>query len=106
MRCTAPSQVISLVLYGVMPMGFGQGQEIHCRVYRNCCHVSLISPASCRAQMKQLVADDNACLCTVINNPGIWQSLNITKTDAVNNAKNCGANADLSVCNNIGISSL
>ncbi|XP_073048488.1 non-specific lipid transfer protein GPI-anchored 9-like [Primulina eburnea] len=91
-------------------VGFGQGQGdtlpcvqklLPCQPYMKVDS----PPASCCVPMKQLVADDKACLCKVINNPGILQSLNITKTDAVNLAKNCGASADLSVCNKIVIPS-
>ncbi|XP_075504062.1 uncharacterized protein LOC142541412 [Primulina tabacum] len=69
------------------------------------CEGGFATGVVCCVPMKQLVADDKACLCKVINNPGILQSLNITKTDAVNLAKNCGASADLSVCNKIVIPS-
>ncbi|XP_073136338.1 uncharacterized protein [Henckelia pumila] len=94
-----------LVLCSWVFVGFcqGSGDNLPCVQKLMPCQPYLKSnspPASCCVPLKQLVADDKACLCTVLNDPAILHNLNITKTDAVNLAKNCGSNADLSTCNN------
>ncbi|EEF31589.1 non-specific lipid transfer protein GPI-anchored 3 [Ricinus communis] len=55
-------------------------------------------PPTCCMPLKEMVANEAACLCSVITNPGILKSFNITEQDALNLAKTCGANADLSTC--------
>ncbi|XP_057952105.1 non-specific lipid transfer protein GPI-anchored 3-like [Malania oleifera] len=57
-------------------------------------------PSSCCAPLKRMISDDAHCLCAVFNNAAILKSLNITQADALNLAKACGANADISVCKN------
>ncbi|XP_073300824.1 non-specific lipid transfer protein GPI-anchored 9-like [Primulina huaijiensis] len=98
--------LLFLVLCSWVFVGFcqGPGDNLPCVQKLMPCQPYLkveSPPASCCVPLKQLVADDKACLCTVLNNPAILQSLNITKADAVNLAKNCGSNTDLSTCNNI-----
>lgn len=54
--------------------------------------------AACCVPLKEMVVSNTQCLCAVLNNQGILNTLNVTKDDALNLAKACGANADISVC--------
>ncbi|KAL0664982.1 hypothetical protein Bca4012_101820 [Brassica carinata] len=55
-------------------------------------------PASCCGPMKEIVEKDSQCLCTVFNNPALLKSLNLTKENALDLPKACGANPDVSIC--------
>ncbi|KAL6494366.1 hypothetical protein OROGR_031166 [Orobanche gracilis] len=55
-------------------------------------------PASCCLPLKQIVSSDRQCLCKVFNDPNLLISLNVTRDDALNLAKSCGADADTSIC--------
>ncbi|KAL2462351.1 Bifunctional inhibitor/lipid-transfer protein/seed storage 2S albumin superfamily protein [Abeliophyllum distichum] len=95
-----------LVLCSRVFVGFSQGggddklpcmkKLLPCQPYLK---ASSTPPAACCVPLKEIVADDSKCLCAVFNNPDIMKSLNATQEDALNMAKNCGANADTSVCN-------
>lgn len=53
----------------------------------------------CCVPLKQMVAGDTQCLCTVFKNEAILKGLNVTQKEALNLVKTCGANDDISVCN-------
>lgn len=55
-------------------------------------------PPSCCAPMKEIVETDAPCLCNVFNNPEMLKALNLTKENALNLPKACGANPDVSLC--------
>ncbi|KAJ0237580.1 Non-specific lipid transfer protein GPI-anchored 3 [Hirschfeldia incana] len=55
-------------------------------------------PPSCCLPMKQIVANDATCLCSVFNNMDMLKSLNLTKDNALDLPKACGANPDISLC--------
>ncbi|RID48272.1 hypothetical protein BRARA_I04795 [Brassica rapa] len=55
-------------------------------------------PPSCCLPMKAIVANDATCLCSVFNNVDMLKSLNLTKDNALDLPKACGANPDISLC--------
>ncbi|CAF2114784.1 hypothetical protein YC2023_103731 [Brassica napus] len=55
-------------------------------------------PASCCLSMKEMVANDAPCLCSVFNNVDMLKSLNLTKDNALDIPKACDANPDISLC--------
>ncbi|KAF3520793.1 hypothetical protein DY000_02062532 [Brassica cretica] len=55
-------------------------------------------PPSCCGPMKEIVVNDAPCLCAVFNNPAILKTLNLTKENALDLPKACGANPDISLC--------
>ncbi|KAF8114307.1 hypothetical protein N665_0039s0071 [Sinapis alba] len=55
-------------------------------------------PPSCCLPMKEIVANDATCLCSVFNNVDMLKSLNLTKDNALDLPKACGANPDVSQC--------
>ncbi|KAG2259513.1 hypothetical protein Bca52824_078807 [Brassica carinata] len=55
-------------------------------------------PPSCCLPMKEIVANDATCLCSVFNNVDMLKSLNLTKDNALDLPKACGANPDISLC--------
>ncbi|XP_039126358.1 non-specific lipid transfer protein GPI-anchored 8-like [Dioscorea cayenensis subsp. rotundata] len=57
-------------------------------------------PATCCVPLKDMVAHQPACLCTLYNDDALLKSLNVTKQDTLNMVGNCGAKADTSLCNN------
>ncbi|KAK6921234.1 Bifunctional inhibitor/plant lipid transfer protein/seed storage helical domain [Dillenia turbinata] len=61
---------------------------------------SSMPPATCCAPLKEMVSDDRACLCSIFNDPEILKSLNITQDQALQLPRSCGANPDISKCNN------
>ncbi|KAG2322504.1 hypothetical protein Bca52824_015717 [Brassica carinata] len=62
-------------------------------------------PPSCCGPMKEIVVKDAPCLCAVFNNPAILKSLNLTKENALDLPKACGANPDISLCSKTASSS-
>lgn len=54
--------------------------------------------AACCMPLKEMAASDAHCLCAVFNDQVILKNLNVTQDDALNLAKTCGANADISIC--------
>ncbi|KAJ4889449.1 Bifunctional inhibitor/lipid-transfer protein/seed storage 2S albumin superfamily protein [Raphanus sativus] len=76
-----------------------------CHVYRKLmpCQPYLHSvipppPPSCCLPMREIVANDATCLCSVFNNVDMLKSLNLTKDNALDLPKACGANPDISLC--------
>ncbi|KAJ4889447.1 Bifunctional inhibitor/lipid-transfer protein/seed storage 2S albumin superfamily protein [Raphanus sativus] len=55
-------------------------------------------PPSCCLPMREIVANDATCLCSVFNNVDMLKSLNLTKDNALDLPKACGANPDISLC--------
>ncbi|RID48271.1 hypothetical protein BRARA_I04794 [Brassica rapa] len=55
-------------------------------------------PASCCLSMKEMVANDAPCLCSVFNNVDMLKSLNLTKDNALDIPKACYADPDISLC--------
>ncbi|KAG5380177.1 hypothetical protein IGI04_028019 [Brassica rapa subsp. trilocularis] len=55
-------------------------------------------PPSCCGPMKEIVVKDAPCLCAVFNDPAILKTLNLTKENALDLPKACGANPDISLC--------
>ncbi|KAL0699649.1 hypothetical protein Bca4012_055771 [Brassica carinata] len=55
-------------------------------------------PPSCCLPMKEIVANDATCLCSVFNNVDMLKSLNLTKDNALDLPKACGAHPDISLC--------
>ncbi|GFP85053.1 lipid transfer-like protein vas [Phtheirospermum japonicum] len=54
--------------------------------------------AACCVPLKQILASDRQCLCTVFTDPALLKSLNVTQDDALNLVNSCGAHADSSLC--------
>lgn len=52
-------------------------------------------PATCCVPLKQMIASDADCLCTVFNNADLLKSMNLTQSQAMDLPKNCGAQAHL-----------
>ncbi|KAL6518038.1 hypothetical protein OROMI_033739 [Orobanche minor] len=69
-----------------------------CQPYLKGSSAAAAPPASCCVPLKQIVASDGQCLCKVFNDPNLLISLNVTRDDALNLAKSCGADADTSIC--------
>ncbi|MCD7454331.1 hypothetical protein HAX54_024343 [Datura stramonium] len=61
-------------------------------------------PPSCCAPLKEMITNDTQCLCAVFNNTILMNTLNVTEDEAINFAKSCGANPDLSLCKNAAAS--
>ncbi|KAF8111334.1 hypothetical protein N665_0076s0310 [Sinapis alba] len=55
-------------------------------------------PASCCGPMKEMVEKESQCLCSVFNNPALLKTFNLTKENALDLPKACGANPDVSIC--------
>ncbi|CAN6980089.1 unnamed protein product [Brassica rapa subsp. trilocularis] len=55
-------------------------------------------PASCCLSMKEMVANDAPCLCSVFNNVDMLKSLNLTRDNALDIPKACDAEPDISLC--------
>ncbi|KAI4319231.1 hypothetical protein MLD38_032857 [Melastoma candidum] len=70
-------------------------QLLPCHPYLN---KTTSPPATCCVPLKQMVTGNTQCLCAIFNNPDILKQLNITQADALSLAKECGANADITVC--------
>ncbi|CAK9166752.1 unnamed protein product [Ilex paraguariensis] len=56
-------------------------------------------PPSCCIPLKEMLANESKCLCTVFNDAAIMKSLNVTKDEALQFPKYCGATANLALCN-------
>ncbi|KAF7813511.1 lipid transfer-like protein VAS [Senna tora] len=56
-------------------------------------------PATCCQPLMDMIAKDADCLCNVFNNPQMLQSMNVTKDEALELPKACGADVDVSKCN-------
>ncbi|KAK4768170.1 hypothetical protein SAY87_003311 [Trapa incisa] len=55
-------------------------------------------PATCCIPLKDFVENDRKCACAIFNNGDLLRSFNVTQDDAMNLAKACNANADISIC--------
>ncbi|XP_010540032.1 PREDICTED: protein YLS3-like [Tarenaya hassleriana] len=62
-------------------------------------HAPVNPPATCCVPLKEIIDNDVTCLCSVFNNPAMLRSQNLTKSNALDLPKACGANADVSRCN-------
>ncbi|KAK2664562.1 hypothetical protein Ddye_003136 [Dipteronia dyeriana] len=67
-----------------------------CKAYLNASSSS--PPATCCIPLNEAVTNEAECLCNVLHNPEVMKSFNVTLDDALNVAKACGANADLTKC--------
>ncbi|KAK4843621.1 hypothetical protein QYF36_010693 [Acer negundo] len=54
---------------------------------------------SCCNSIKDAVANDLSCLCTLYTTPGLLASFNINVADALRVSRDCNVNTDLSTCN-------
>ncbi|XP_010537503.1 PREDICTED: protein YLS3 [Tarenaya hassleriana] len=61
-------------------------------------------PPTCCVPLKEILDNDVTCLCSVFNNPDMLRSLNLTKSNALDLPKACGADADVSRCKNAATS--
>ncbi|KAL9306544.1 putative bifunctional inhibitor/plant lipid transfer protein/seed storage helical [Arabidopsis thaliana] len=61
-------------------------------------HLATPPPATCCMPLNEIVAKDATCLCAVFNNVDMLKSLNLTKENALDLPKACGAKADVSLC--------
>ncbi|CAK7349557.1 unnamed protein product [Dovyalis caffra] len=57
-------------------------------------------PSVCCLPLKDMVEHQSQCLCSVLTNPDLMKSFNVTRDGALNLAKTCGAPVDMSVCKN------
>ncbi|OWM71843.1 hypothetical protein CDL15_Pgr017726 [Punica granatum] len=55
-----------------------------------------VPPDTCCSPVKEAVANEKACLCSVYNTPGLLQSFGVNSTQVAAVAKSCGVNADAS----------
>ncbi|CAH8390999.1 unnamed protein product [Eruca vesicaria subsp. sativa] len=87
----------------VPPSGGGDAHAMPCIQKLMPCQPFLHSvipppPPSCCLPMREIVANDATCLCSVFNNVDMLKSLNLTKDNALDLPKACGANPDVSQC--------
>ncbi|XP_031492825.1 non-specific lipid transfer protein GPI-anchored 3-like isoform X2 [Nymphaea colorata] len=61
-------------------------------------------PVTCCGPLTQALRDEVQCLCQVFNNEQLLQSLNVSKSQALELPKRCGSPADLSLCQKNGTS--
>ncbi|KAK4362064.1 hypothetical protein RND71_017305 [Anisodus tanguticus] len=61
-------------------------------------------PSTCCVPLKEMITKDAQCLCSVFGNADVMKSLNVTENEALDFAKACGANPDLSLCKNAATS--
>ncbi|XP_077236059.1 non-specific lipid transfer protein GPI-anchored 9-like isoform X2 [Tasmannia lanceolata] len=61
-------------------------------------HSSAMPPPACCVPLKEMIQDDKKCLCDVLSNEAVLNSLNITKDQAMGLPKKCGDNASASDC--------
>ncbi|TXG51090.1 hypothetical protein EZV62_023614 [Acer yangbiense] len=54
---------------------------------------------ACCNSIKEAVANELPCLCTLYNTPGLLASLNISVTDALRVSNDCNVKNGLSTCN-------
>ncbi|KAF5202664.1 Bifunctional inhibitor/lipid-transfer protein/seed storage 2S albumin superfamily protein [Thalictrum thalictroides] len=71
---------------------------VGCASYLN----STKPPESCCKPLRETVATQRECLCSLYNDPNLLQSLRINITQALALTRTCGASADTSLCNNTG----
>uniref|UniRef100_A0A6N2LQ38 Bifunctional inhibitor/plant lipid transfer protein/seed storage helical domain-containing protein n=1 Tax=Salix viminalis TaxID=40686 RepID=A0A6N2LQ38_SALVM len=57
-------------------------------------------PPVCCLPLKNMVAQQTQCLCSVLTNPDLLKDFNVTVDGALKLAKTCGASVDMSVCKN------
>ncbi|KAJ4884463.1 Bifunctional inhibitor/lipid-transfer protein/seed storage 2S albumin superfamily protein [Raphanus sativus] len=99
-----------VVLYSVQATAQGDPQLMACMQKLVSCqpYIHMVSPPpppSCCGPMKEIVVKDAPCLCAVFNNPVILKTLNLTKENALDLPKACGANPDISLCSKTASSS-
>ncbi|ESQ27829.1 hypothetical protein EUTSA_v10019626mg [Eutrema salsugineum] len=93
-----------VVLYSVQATAQGgEGQVMACMQKLMPCQPFLHTanpppPPSCCGPMKEMVEKDAPCLCSVFNSPEMLKKLNLTKDNALELPKACGANPDVSRC--------
>lgn len=61
-------------------------------------HSVIPPPPWCCSPMKQIAEKDVTCLCAVFNHPDMLRFISLTKENALNLLRSCGANHDLSIC--------
>ncbi|CAN8235058.1 unnamed protein product [Cochlearia groenlandica] len=96
-----------IILYSIQAKAqFGETQEaMRCVEKLMPCHPYIHSseippPPSCCAPMKEVAVKDVKCLCAVFNHPDMLSFINLTKENALNLLRSCGAKHDVSLCNN------
>lgn len=104
--------VIVAVLAAALAAGVAEGQSTascvqkltSCAPYLN---GTSKPPATCCNPLKEAVAKEKACLCTVYNTPGLLPSLGVNTTQVATLAKSCGVDADAStICSGTRTGSL
>ncbi|CAH2067083.1 unnamed protein product [Thlaspi arvense] len=66
-----------------------------CRPYM---HSESPPPSWCCDTMKEIIENDMTCLCAAFNHPDMLRYIDLTKENALNVLKSCGANYDGSLC--------
>ncbi|KAL3731245.1 hypothetical protein ACJRO7_028165 [Eucalyptus globulus] len=69
---------------------------VPCATYLN---TATTPPSSCCDPLKEAVATERTCLCTLFNTPGLLASLGIDVEQVLQLTKRCGVSTDTSQCN-------
>ncbi|KAG0456147.1 hypothetical protein HPP92_023935 [Vanilla planifolia] len=81
--------------------GGGAGKDLPCMKQLLPCQPYLHvpnPPKQCCGPLVSAVENDAACLCTVFYSETILKALNLTKKEALQLPRNCGASVDLDKC--------
>ncbi|XP_057446904.1 non-specific lipid transfer protein GPI-anchored 3-like isoform X2 [Lotus japonicus] len=62
-------------------------------------------PPSCCVPLNEMATNEVDCLCSVMNNPQLLLSINVSKEDAMKLPGACDIEVDISKCNSTGASS-
>ncbi|TYI91266.1 hypothetical protein E1A91_D03G180200v1 [Gossypium mustelinum] len=93
-----------LVILGTMMATFTVAQEtcaqslVPCAPYLN--NATAQPQDDCCNPIKQAVETQLTCLCNLFNDPTLLSSFNVTVSEALRIALECGVTTDLSACNN------
>ncbi|KAM7268739.1 hypothetical protein ACFE04_010905 [Oxalis oulophora] len=95
---------------GGLPMPIGNPDQLACMNKVAPCqsflHATTTPPPTCCDPLLKMLENDTKCLCQIFDNPQTMKQLNITKEDALNLPKACGAkDVDISVCENVSSAS-
>ncbi|KAJ4713559.1 Lipid transfer protein [Melia azedarach] len=55
-------------------------------------------PSSCCDPLKEMASNNSQCLCSVLDNPELLKTFNVSQDEALRLPKACGADIDLSKC--------
>lgn len=59
-------------------------------------------PSSCCDPLKEMASNNSQCLCSVLDNPELLKTFNVSQDEALRLPKACGADIDLSKCKDAG----